>query len=56
MCKVTLIEKRKVKHVVVELCAKAQLLKGGKICDDAAKKKAEYKAAYKDVVMESRNA
>lgn len=56
MCKVTLIEKKGVKHVVVELCAKAQLIKGGRICEDAKKKRNEYKAKYKEAVEESRNA
>lgn len=43
-------------HVVVELCAKSQLLKGGQMCDAAKKKKKEYQEKYKEAVVENKKA
>lgn len=56
MCTVTLIEKRGVMHVVVELCAWSQLMNGKRICESAKKKRNEYKQKYRQVVEETRNA
>lgn len=47
---------KKSKHPVVHLCAKAQLLKGGKVCADTEKKRKEYIAKNKLAKLEQQNA